>query len=261
MNNERGESEENITAEGYYRSPKTVDRPDAKMDVRRTGKPVVRSGRKKWLNTGSVTATIVAVVVLFAFIWEQVNDAAYRSQGADPPPKARSGIQDELDKTGLVTRNYLPINEFSRPGTRLDKVNGIVIHYIGNPGTTAIQNRNYFANLAVTEETNASSNFIIGLDGEIIQCVPVDEVAYASNTRNDDTLSIELCHPDDTGEFTVETYAAAVRLTAWLCEKFGLLQDDIIRHYDITGKLCPKFFVDNEDAWELFKADVFEELK
>ena len=30
----------------------------------------------------------------------------------------------------------------------------------------------------------------------------------------------------------------------------------MIRHYDVTGKICPKYFVDHEDAWELFKGDV-----
>jgi len=30
----------------------------------------------------------------------------------------------------------------------------------------------------------------------------------------------------------------------------------VIRHYDITGKICPKYFVENEDAWKQFKSDV-----
>ena len=46
------------------------------------------------------------------------------------------------------------------------------------------------------------------------------------------------------------------RLTAWLCEKFSLTEEDVIRHYDITGKICPKYFVENEDAWKQFKSDV-----
>ena len=41
-----------------------------------------------------------------------------------------------------------------------------------------------------------------------------------------------------------------------LCDKFGLTQDDVIRHYDVTGKICPKYFVEDEKAWELFKGDV-----
>lgn len=90
--------------------------------------------------------------------------------------------------------------------------------------------------------------------------MPTWEVAYASNSRNYDTVSIECCHPDETGEFTAETYRSVVQLTAWLCEKFGLDSEDVIRHYDITGKDCPRYFVEHEDAWEIFKENVQKSL-
>ena len=51
-----------------------------------------------------------------------------------------------------ITVELLPLNEFSRPGTPLEEVNGIVIHYVGNPGTTAAQNHSFFTNLAQTGE-------------------------------------------------------------------------------------------------------------
>ena len=88
-----------------------------------------------------------------------------------------------------ITVELLPLNEFSRPGTPLEEVNGIVIHYVGNPGTTAAQNHSFFTNLAQTGETYASSHFLVGLDGEVLQNVPLNEVAYCSNQRNDDTIS------------------------------------------------------------------------
>ena len=119
-----------------------------------------------------------------------------------------------------------------------------------------MSNRDYFNGLKDSHETEASSNFIVGLDGEIIQCVPTWEMAYASNSRNIDTVSIECCHPDETGKFTDETYRSLVQLTAWLCVKFNLTEDQVIRHYDVTGKNCPKYFVENEDAWAQFKEDV-----
>lgn len=59
----------------------------------------------------------------------------------------------------------LDYNEYSRPGTALSQVNGIVIHYTANPGTTAEQNRAIFENLKDTGETYASSHFVIGMDG------------------------------------------------------------------------------------------------
>lgn len=150
----------------------------------------------------------------------------------------------------------LTVNEYSRPGLSTGTITGVVVHYTANPGSTAQNNRDYFESLKDTHLTKVSSNFIIGLEGEIIQCVPTSEIAYASNDRNYDTVSIECCHPDDTGEFTDATYQSLVQLTAWLCRKFGLSEDSVIRHYDVTGKICPKYFVEHEDAWETFRADV-----
>lgn len=159
-----------------------------------------------------------------------------------PPPVAPEWVEQAL----------IPVNPWSRPGDKLEAVNGIVIHYTGNPGTTAQQNRDYFAGLAQTEETYASSNFVIGLEGEALQCVPSDEVAYASSQRNVDTLSIEVCHPDETGAFTPESYDTLLRLTQWLADYYGLRRDQILRHYDVTGKECPRHFVRDPNAWALF---------
>ncbi len=156
--------------------------------------------------------------------------------------------------------NLLTPNPYSRPQTALEEVKGVVIHYTANPGTTAAQNRGYFESLKDTQKTKASSHFVVGLEGEIVQCIPSTEMSYASNDRNVDTLSIECCHKDETGQFTQETYDTLVELTAWLCGKFNLPVDSVIRHYDVTGKECPIYYVKNEDAWERFKKDVQEYL-
>lgn len=151
-----------------------------------------------------------------------------------------------------ITQAILPLNEYSRPGTPLDAVDGVVVHYVGNPGTTAAQNRSFFANLAASGETYASSHFVIGLEGEIIQCVPLDEVAYCSNSRNQDTISIECCHPDEDGQFNQATYDSLVKLVNWLMEYYELEPEVVIRHYDITGKECPLYYVKHPDKWEQF---------
>lgn len=155
----------------------------------------------------------------------------------------------------------LDVNEYSRPGISLEQINGIVIHYTANPGSTAQNNRDYFEGLKDSHETKVSSHFVVGIEGEIVQCIPSSEIAYASNSRNSDTLSIECCHTDKTGEFTEATYTSLVRLTGWLCYRFNLTSEDVIRHYDVTGKICPKYYVDYPDAWEQFKADVGKQIK
>lgn len=158
-----------------------------------------------------------------------------------------------------ISQELIRKNVYSRPAVSLREVNDIVVHYVANPGTTARQNRNYFDSLADQQDdgaTSASAHFVIGLEGEIIQCIPLNEMAYASNDRNYDTIAIECCHPDETGEFTDATYASLVKLCAWLCDELKIGRESIIRHYDVSGKACPLYFTEHEDAWRKFKEDV-----
>ena len=175
---------------------------------------------------------------------------------------AGRGLPGEgVEVPDYVQADLLTVNPWSRPGTPLEKIDGIVIHYVGNPGTTAKANRNYFESLSSGEtETYASSHFIVGLEGEVIECIPLTEIAYASNNRNSDTISIECCHPDETGKFNEATYDSAVKLSAWLCVRFGLTSENVIRHYDVTGKDCPKYFVENPDAWIQMKSDIAAQI-
>ena len=154
-----------------------------------------------------------------------------------------------------VDVQIIDVNGSGRRGERLSGVNDIVIHYVGNPGTTAQQNHDFFDQ----PDTTVSAHFLVGLDGEIIQCIPLDEVSSASNDRNSDTISIEVCHPDATGQVNQKTYDSLVKLTAWLCDYCDIGRDHVIRHYDITGKLCPLYFVEHPDAWEQFLVDVKNE--
>lgn len=155
-----------------------------------------------------------------------------------------------------IEQQFLTPNPYSRSQSPLKKVNGLVIHYVANPGTSAQANRDYFEGLKESHLTKASSHFIIGLSGEIIQCIPLDEISYASNHRNKDTISIECCHPEEDGKFNEETYQSLVKLSAWLCNVYGLEEEDIIRHYDVTGKMCPIYYVKHKDAWKQLKKEI-----
>lgn len=155
-----------------------------------------------------------------------------------------------------IDEQLLTINDYSRPGEKTDALEYIVIHYLANPRTTAQQNHDYFESLKDLQDTSMSANFIVGIDGEIIECVPPGEIAYASNSMNHLSISIENCHLDKTGRFTQETYNSCVHLTAYLAEKYGIDREHIIRHYDVTGKECPLYYVEHEDKWEAFRDDV-----
>ena len=179
------------------------------------------------------------------------------SGSATSPQRSEKQEQKIIAKLGtLDVPDYVKVDLLSvgkaRRGLKLEGIKNIVIHYTGNPGTTAKQNRSFFAQ----PDTEVCSHFVVGIDGEIIQCVPLNEQSAASNWRNCDTISIEVCHKKSDGKFSSEAYASVVKLTAWLCDEAGLSSDHVIRHYDVTGKICPKYFVDHEDAWEQFKSDV-----
>lgn len=164
-----------------------------------------------------------------------------------------------------VKQEFIRKNIFSRPDVSRRKINNIVLHYVANPGSSAEGNRNYFDSLADQDSqkggTSTSSHFIVGLEGEVIQCIPTNEIAYANAPRNEDTLSIEVCHPDDTGKYSDATYESVVRLTAWLCTQLKLKSSDVVRHYDINGKLCPKYYVEHEEEWKQLRKDIDAAMK
>lgn len=177
-----------------------------------------------------------------------------------------SGSTDGPEKWMQEGAPYIDVelltpNEYSRPQIPISSVQYIAIHYTANPGATAMANRDYFENLASTQETKVSSHFVVGLEGEVVQCIPTSEMSYATNSRNVDTLSIECCHADETGKFNDSTYDSVVKLTAWLCTRFGLTSENVIRHYDVTGKDCPKYYVENPDAWTQMKGDIAAQIE
>ncbi len=183
----------------------------------------------------------------------------------DVQPVVSSSLVQGLSATDYAKHpeweeNFLTPNEYSRPGEALEEISSIFVHYTANPNTSAAQNRSYFEQLKDTHITSASAHFIIGYDGEIIQCIPLDEIAYAVQSRNYDSVSIECCYKSADGSFTQETYDSLIDLLAWLTDVYHLSTDDILRHYDCGGKKCPIYYTEHEDAWERLKKDVAEKL-
>lgn len=218
----------------------------------------VRHRRAKWDKTkrciliiSGAAIFILLLCVVSSFLWKK----ELRQTGNESKVLPKITIDTQL----------IQKNKYSRPGIALKEVNAIVVHYTANPGTNALDNRNYFNNLPKINQDRqkpiyASSHFVIGLEGQIVQCIPLSEISYASNERNNDTISIECCHPDKSGKFNETTYKALVELLAYLCIKYNLSTDDIIRHYDVTGKQCPLYFVQHEDEWEQLKNDVLKKV-
>ena len=164
--------------------------------------------------------------------------------------------------------DLLTPNPYSRPGKKIQSIKGIVVHWVQNPRTSARANRNFFENRKAGATGYGSAHYIIDLNGDIIRCIPEDELAYHVGAKeykkdaisrlgsypNNCTLGIECTHIDDTGKMTDETYRSLVELTSALVKKYKLTPaTDLYRHYDITGKNCHKWFIDNEEQWKIFK--------
>jgi N-acetylmuramoyl-L-alanine amidase len=121
----------------------------------------------------------------------------------------------------------------------------------------------------------ASTHYVVD-DQEVVQCIPNNEMAYhvgayqymdgiqekLGSYPNAYLLGIEMCHPDWTGVFNEGTVEQTICLCAYLCDLFDLdPRTDIYRHFDITGKECPKWFAQDEGAFEDFKESVYNVIE
>jgi len=151
------------------------------------------------------------------------------------------------------------------------RIKYIVIHYVGALGG-AKANCEYYGG----GNRNASAHYYCGFDGEIWQSVEDKNVAWHCGAssyvhpdcRNANSIGIELCvRKRNTGSlgatdhdwyFEDATVAAAVELTKMLMAKYGVPASNVIRHYDVTGKICPNPYVynDGNHTWNEFKAAI-----
>lgn len=147
------------------------------------------------------------------------------------------------------------------------RIKYIVIHYVGATGG-AEANCRYYASKYI----GASAHYYVGFGGEIWQSVEDGDIAWHCGAkayrhpecRNSNSIGIELCVRNKGSQaadsrdwyFEEATVTAAIELTRELMEKYGVPAERVIRHYDVTGKICPNPYVYNHTAhtWEAFKA-------
>lgn len=148
------------------------------------------------------------------------------------------------------------------PETRaLTSIQFICIHYTSNTNDTARANALYFHDTV----TKTSAHFFVSED-TVYQSVPLNHAAYAvglgsmkqpyfkwpdmyGKIYNHNSVSIELCGSKYGPEASDKTKLTAARLTSELLSKLGLTPSRVYRHYDVTGKPCPKWAVDDPLKW------------
>ena len=156
---------------------------------------------------------------------------------------------------------------------RTDNIKYIVIHYTANDGDTAKNNVDYYAR---TSNLKASAHYYVDKT-EVWQSVKESDTAYhcGANTykhkecRNANSIGVELCsrydgnikedkknNTVDFGKYWFEdaVIANAVNLTKELMAKYNIPAENVIRHYDVTGKTCPAPMVLDVNWWNEFKA-------
>lgn len=170
--------------------------------------------------------------------------------------------------------DIVQLNKFSRSGKKLVEVRGIVEHWTANPGASDEGHAAYFDGSDGGGERYASAHIFIDKDSATL-IVPLDEVAYHANDRackidklkestsyykngnaNLTTIGVELCVEKD-GTIHPDTIARGVKVNVELCKMFKLDPlKDIYRHFDVTGKLCPRPWVEKPEIFTDFKKDV-----
>lgn len=164
----------------------------------------------------------------------------------------------DIDTINGVPINYAPIERnYSQGVTIIPEY--IIIHDTGNrsPSAYAINNRNYFNK----EGSDASTQFIVD-DHEIVQALPETAKAWhigdghLTGASNDNSIGIELCVNSD-GDFS-KTFQTGIALTKYLMNKYSIPPDRVIRHFDATGKICPRIMIEDDPTlWTKFKNSLY----
>ena len=161
-------------------------------------------------------------------------------------------------KTNLANKNNYGSSR------SLDKIKYIVIHYTGNDGDTDENNGKYFKNNIV----KASAHYFVD-DDSITQSVPDNYVAWSvggnkysdcaktgggklyGKCTNTNSISIEICDDVRNGVVypSAKTIQNALELTKMLMKKYNVPASNVIRHFDVTGKKCPAYWVD-DSKWK-----------
>ena len=162
-----------------------------------------------------------------------------------------------------MTTVKTPLSKYVTGGKR-NKTTKIAWHYTGASGVSAKSTvYNWFLPIAKGQHPKnyASAHFVMEQDGKIYQMIPMNYIAYTTNSANSYSIGIECSTTGKDDHYSDKEYISMVKLGAWLAQYYKLdPRKDFIRHYDITKKICPRYFVNNKSKWEQFKLDCYNYL-
>ena len=163
-----------------------------------------------------------------------------------------------------MIEKFMKINKYGRPGTKRRRTTKIAFHFTGQHDVSAKNTVSYFSNVVANgyrvngRYIYASSHLVMGLEGEIYHIIPFNEIAYTTNSANAYSVGVECATTGSDDHYTDKEYVSMIKTGAWLAKLYGLdPRKDFIRHYDVTGKICPRYFVNHKSQWEQFKLDCY----
>ena len=153
-----------------------------------------------------------------------------------------------------IKKMFIKYNKTSAPNR---KINFIVIHDTGNKNKGADVEAHFkFFNEA---DRGASADFFV--DDKVIGQFTDYKNEYAwhcgdgkgkNGITNRNSVGIELC-VNEGGDYE-KAFHNLVELTKFLMKKLDIPIDRVVRHFDVSGKLCPASMADNDWVkWKEFK--------
>ena len=172
-----------------------------------------------------------------------------------------------VKKPTMIKKTPSKISKYIAGGTRT-KTTKIAWHYTGSHDVKGINTiNNWFNEINKGMIINgkyyyASSHFVMDLDGTIYEYVPMNRIAWTTNSANPYSIGIECATTGTDDHYSDAEYKSMVKLGAWLAQYYKLdPRKDFIRHYDVTKKVCPRYFVNHSDKWQQFKIDCYNYMK
>ena len=164
-------------------------------------------------------------------------------------------LREGRTKTINIQKNITLINRTVRTNRNIQF---IVIHYVGAV-STAYANTKYFKSV----NRGASAHYFVD-ETSVWQCVEDKDDSWHAGTkgsythptcRNSNSIGIELCikRNQNGWYFEPDTIKNGQWLTRVLAQKYNIATNRILRHFDVTGKICPEPFVRNTEAWIRFR--------
>lgn len=197
-----------------------------------------------------------------------------------------------------INEQLIPVGHPNRAGTKTIPI-AVIVHYTANdaPSATDTANANYFARKYIVKngviyESNGIDKFRYGSTQWIIDqdsatlVIPQNEVSWGCGDRqlpynngykgqtkiaydifnhkqNYLTINYEICNNDTIKNSNADWQMAcnnAIEIIAQDMIKYNIPIDRIYKHQDLSGKICPKPFIDNPKSWEDFKNRIINKI-